>query len=77
VTSNIFATKPLLPCQTEEVLPVSFSQVKIQEHNVDGLLLQSLQSVFDRPASADNFEVSLCSEEPSHTFPEQSVVIYQ
>jgi hypothetical protein len=51
--------------------------VKIREQNVDGLLLQNLQSIFERPAIADNFELRLCTEKPSHTFQEQSMVIQQ
>jgi hypothetical protein len=61
----------------EKFLAVAFSQVKIQEHNIDGLLLQNLQRIFDEPAISDNFELEDCSGEPSLAFPEQSMVIYQ
>jgi hypothetical protein len=36
-----------------------------------------LQSIFDRSTIAGNFEPNLCSEESSHTLPEQGMVVYQ
>jgi hypothetical protein len=61
--------EPLFLGQSKEFSAVALAQIKVEEHEVNGLSSEDLKSFFNRPTVGNNVESRLNAEESSDAFP--------
>ena len=56
---------------------VTLTKVEVQQHKIDGLSPQDLESLFDRPAVGNNLKVRFSTQKPAHALTKQGMVVEQ
>lgn len=69
------ALESLCLCQAHKFPGIVLAEIEVEQYHVNGLLLQDLQSFFNRSAMSNNVESGFRSEKPTYAFPEQGVIV--